>query len=151
MVQLEEQKITSTDYDARNNRVSLKVPGEGETTYDPDHGNLVDVQIRPGKSPPVFAGEQARFKAWATGQTGWPMVDALRTMFMVYAAIGVAVGFGDLRGREVLRDVDTVGLRVDIHDLGRRGRRMARSARVARERGSIPRGERAEAARARYR
>jgi RHS repeat-associated protein len=33
---------SSSAYDARNNRVSLKVPGEGETTYDPTAGYQVD-------------------------------------------------------------------------------------------------------------
>ena len=32
---------TSTGYDARNNRVSLKLPALGETTYDPDHNYQV--------------------------------------------------------------------------------------------------------------
>ena len=33
---------TTTAYDARDNRVSLKVPGIGETTYDPAHNYAVD-------------------------------------------------------------------------------------------------------------
>jgi deoxyribodipyrimidine photo-lyase len=32
--------------------------------------------LRPGDGPPFGDSEQARFDAWAAGQTGWPMVDA---------------------------------------------------------------------------
>ncbi|MDP9463507.1 MAG: hypothetical protein M3P52_02690, partial [Actinomycetota bacterium] len=40
---------TSSAYDARNNRVSLKIPGAGETTYDPAHVYQVDVVYAPTK------------------------------------------------------------------------------------------------------
>ena len=40
---------TTTAYDARNNRVSLKVPGVGETTYDPAHNYQVDKVYVPTK------------------------------------------------------------------------------------------------------
>ena len=40
---------TTTAYDARDNRVSLKVPGIGETTYDPAHNYAVDKIYTPTK------------------------------------------------------------------------------------------------------
>ena len=40
---------TTTAYDARDNRVSLKVPGIGETTYDPAHNYAVDKIHTPTK------------------------------------------------------------------------------------------------------
>ncbi len=40
---------TTTAYDSRDNRVSLKVPGIGETTYDPAHNYAVDKVYVPTK------------------------------------------------------------------------------------------------------
>lgn len=40
---------TSAAYDARNQRISLKIPGAGETTYDAAHNYLVDVIYVPLK------------------------------------------------------------------------------------------------------
>ena len=40
---------TTTAYDARNRRVSLKSPGTGETTYDPAHNYAVDKVYTPTK------------------------------------------------------------------------------------------------------
>ena len=42
-------KVTTTGYDARNNRISLRTPALGETTYDPDHNYQVAAVYVPTK------------------------------------------------------------------------------------------------------